>query len=59
MAFSENGELSQLEIIMYYVQHIFACFLAPFILYCGGRYSPSDQLRWPLPYFGFIGFTLY
>lgn len=59
IAFAENGELSQLELTMYYVQHIFACFLAPFILYLGGRYSASDQLRWPLPYYGFVGFTMY
>jgi hypothetical protein len=25
----------------------------------GGRYSATDQLRWPLPYFGFLGFTIY
>lgn len=59
IAFAENSEMSQLEVFFYYAQHIFACFLAPFILYLGGRYSASDQLRWPLPYFGFIGFTIY
>jgi TMEM164 family len=59
IAFAENGELSQLELFMYYLQHIFACFLAPFVLYLGGRYSASDQLRWPLPYFGFLFFTIY
>jgi len=44
---------------MYYVQHVFASFLAPLILFCGGRYSATDQLRWPLPIFGFMGFSLY
>lgn len=44
---------------MYYVQHVFASFLAPFLLFMGGRYSASDQLRGPLPYFGFLCFSVY
>ena len=59
IVFAENGELGQFELTMYYVQHVFAAFLAPVILFLGGRYSPSDQLRWPLPYFGFIFFSIY
>ena len=59
MVWAENGELSYIEHVMYYVQHVFASFMAPFVLYMGGRYSASDQLRWPLPYFGFMGFSLY
>lgn len=59
IVWAENGELSPLEHYMYYIQHIFAAFMAPFVLYLGGRYSASDQLRWPLPLFGYLGFTLY
>lgn len=59
IVWAENGELSPTEHLMYYVQHVFAAFMAPFILYLGGRYSASDQLRWPLPYFGFLGFSIY
>jgi len=42
IVWAENGELSQLEIFCYYLQHAFAAFLAPLILYLGGRYSVSD-----------------
>jgi len=59
IAFAENGELSFTEHVVYYIQHTFAAFLAPFVIFLGGRYSPSDQMRWPLPYFGYLGFALY
>lgn len=59
IAFAENQELSFYEHVLYYVQHVFASFMAPFILYLGGRYSSTDQLRWPLPYLGFLGFSMY
>lgn len=59
IVFAENGELSDLEIAMYYIQHVFAAFLAPLVLFLEGRYSATDQLRWPLPLYGFMGFTLY
>jgi hypothetical protein len=29
------------------------------VLYLGGRFSITDQLRWPLPLFGFMAFTLH
>jgi hypothetical protein len=42
LVFAENGELSQIEHAFYYIQHIFAAFMAPLVLYLGGRYSASD-----------------
>jgi hypothetical protein len=42
IVFAENGELSQLELFMYYLQHSFAAVIAPLILFLGGRYTPSS-----------------
>ena len=42
IVWAENGELSFLEVVSYYVQHVFAAFLAPLLIYMGGRFSISD-----------------
>jgi hypothetical protein len=42
IVWAENGELSYLEVVSYYVQHVFAAFLAPLLIYLGGRFSITD-----------------
>ena len=42
IVWAENGELGFFEVVSYYVQHVFAAFLAPLLLYMGGRFSISD-----------------
>ena len=59
IVWAENGELSYIEHVCYYIQHYFAAFLAPLVIYFGGRFSISDHLRWPVPLYGFVGFTIY
>lgn len=59
IVFAENGELSNLELFMYYLEHSFAAIIAPLILYLGGRYTPSYSAKWPLPLFGFALFCVY
>jgi hypothetical protein len=59
IVWAENGELSYIEHVCYYIQHYFAAFLAPLVIYFGGRFSISDHLRWPVPLFGFMGFTIH
>ena len=42
IVWAENGELPFIEVVSYYVQHVFAAFLAPLLIYMGGRFSISD-----------------
>lgn len=42
IVFAENGELTLFEEAVYYIQHVFIAFLAPLVLFLGGRFSASD-----------------
>eukprot|EP00347_Sterkiella_histriomuscorum_P003746 403363105 len=59
IVFAENDELSVLELVMYYVQHVFAALMAPMVLFCAGRYKAGDYIVYPLPIFGFVLFSIY
>lgn len=57
--FSENDGLTFIELVIYYTEHAFASFLGPVLLSLAGRYGMSSYMKFPLPWFGFILFTLY
>ena len=48
-----------LEIFIYYLEHSFASFLGPVFLSLAGRYEMASYMKFPLPWFGFILFSLY
>ena len=48
-----------LELVMYYVQHVFAALIAPMVMFWSGRYSARDMMIQPLPTLGFVFFSLY
>lgn len=57
--FNENEELSQKELVLYYVEHAFASALGPLILSLSGRYDLRTYAKFPLPLFGFGLFSFY
>lgn len=59
IVFAENEELHFFELVLYYVQHVFAAVLAPLVIFLAGRYRAADSLVYPIPLLGFVFFTLY
>jgi hypothetical protein len=57
--FNENEELSQVENVLYYVEHAFASALGPMILSLSGRYDFTSRALPPYPLFGFGFFSVY
>lgn len=59
LIFSENEEMSQAELLVYYTEHSLASFLGPLVLCLGGRFDPLAYAGWPLPACGFHLFVIY
>eukprot|EP00347_Sterkiella_histriomuscorum_P008871 403343426 len=59
IVFGEIDELSELELLVYYIQHVFAALMAPLVIFWAGRYKADDYIIYPLPIFGFVLFTIY
>jgi hypothetical protein len=59
LIWSENEDLSSLELVVYYIEHLFTSFLGPLILSISGRYDPLFFAKFPLPVAGFHIFSLY
>ena len=57
--FNENEDFNAFENFIYYSEHAFASFLGPVLLSLAGRYDMMSYVKFPLPWFGFILFTLY
>lgn len=57
--FSENEELTHLEIFVYYCEHFFTSFGGPLIFTLFGRFDPRDYIAFPYPVMGFHMFCLY
>jgi hypothetical protein len=57
--FNENEGFSLFELIIYHSEHAFASWLGPLILSLSGRYYFLSYFKFPLPWFGFIIFTIY
>ena len=57
--FNENEELSQAEVVLYYIEHAFTSALGPLILSLNGRYDFISRALPPYPLFGFAFFSVY
>lgn len=59
LIFSENEELGQLDIIVYYLEHLFTSFLGVLIFFIYGRFNALKYFEFPMPVFGFVMFCCY
>ena len=59
LIFSENEELATIELVVYYIEHLFTSFLGPLVLSISGRYDPLFYAKFPLPVSGFHLFVVY
>ena len=57
--FNENEGFGFFELVVYHTEHAFASWLGPLVLSLSGRYDLRSYFKFPLPWFGFIIFTLY
>ena len=57
--FNENEGFGWFELLVYHCEHAFASWLGPLLLTVAGRYDFFSYFRYPLPWFGFIIFTIY
>ncbi len=57
--FNENEGFTPFETFIYHSEHAFASWLGPLVLSYTGRYDYRSYVKYPLPWFGFILFTLY
>ena len=57
--FNENEGFNTFELWVYHVEHAFASWLGPLLLTIAGRYDFLSYCKFPLPWFGFILFSLY
>lgn len=57
--FNENEGFTPFETVIYHSEHAFASWLGPLLLTVAGRYDYRSYFKYPLPWFGFIIFTLY
>ena len=59
LIWSENEEMINFELLVYYTEHAFTSFLGPVVLSLGGRFDPLSYAGWPLPVCGFHLFVAY
>mmetsp|Transcript_28705 Transcript_28705/g.20772 ORF Transcript_28705/g.20772 Transcript_28705/m.20772 type:complete len:173 (-) Transcript_28705:101-619(-) len=59
LIFSENEELGHLDIIVYYLEHLFTSFLGVLIFFINGRFNSLKYFEFPMPVFGFVLFCCY
>lgn len=57
--FNENQGFNTFETIIYHSEHAFASWLGPLVLSLSGRYDFRSYFKFPLPWFGFIIFSIY
>ena len=57
--FNENEGFTQFETVIYHSEHAFASWLGPLVLSYAGRYDFRSYVKYPLPWFGFVLFTMY
>ena len=48
-----------IELIIYYIEHLFTSFMGPVFLCLSGRFNPLTYVNWPLPVCGFHIFCAY
>jgi len=57
--FNENEGFNNFELLIYHSEHAFASWLGPLILSLSGRYDFRSYFKFPLPWFGFVIFSIY
>lgn len=57
--FNENEGFTPFETVIYHLEHAFASWLGPLLLTLGQRYDFGSYVKFPLPWFGFVIFSLY
>lgn len=57
--FNENEGFTPFETIVYHIEHAFASWLGPLLLSLAGRYEFLSYVKFPLPWFGFVIFSVY